>query len=238
MSERAAHRRRPRHPDGGEGAGNARPRLPCRADADPPRRRPRALPAGARARPGGGLSRLDLRPRGRDGRGPAAREGRAVGRRDPRHILRRQERARPPQGDQAASGRSSRSSFLSMHSGAAVRRARPQGGRGRLRHEEGRLRELLSAVRRVAAGGRWVTQEVAESLADAISLPADRFRTSSSPTGSSTSSGSWLGARRSRRSRGSSESASRPSARIVRGSSRKCASKRTPTSRSTRSTTG
>ena len=35
--------------------------------------------------------------------------------------------------------------------------------------------ELLSAVRRVAAGGRWVTQEVAERLADEISLPADKL---------------------------------------------------------------
>ena len=35
--------------------------------------------------------------------------------------------------------------------------------------------ELLSAVRRVAAGGRWVTQEVAERLAEEIGLPADRL---------------------------------------------------------------
>ena len=35
--------------------------------------------------------------------------------------------------------------------------------------------ELLSAVKRVAAGGRWVTQEVAERLADEISLPADKL---------------------------------------------------------------
>jgi DNA-binding NarL/FixJ family response regulator len=35
--------------------------------------------------------------------------------------------------------------------------------------------ELLSAVRRVLAGGRWVTQEVAERLAAEVSLPADKL---------------------------------------------------------------
>ncbi len=35
--------------------------------------------------------------------------------------------------------------------------------------------ELLNAVRRVSVGGRWVTPEVAERLADALALPADKL---------------------------------------------------------------
>ena len=35
--------------------------------------------------------------------------------------------------------------------------------------------ELLQAVRRVLAGGRWVTQEVAERLAAEVGLPADKL---------------------------------------------------------------
>ena len=35
--------------------------------------------------------------------------------------------------------------------------------------------ELLSAVRRVVGGGRWVTQEVAERLAAEVSLPAEKL---------------------------------------------------------------
>lgn len=35
--------------------------------------------------------------------------------------------------------------------------------------------ELLSAVRRIVAGGRWVTQEVAERLAAEISIPAEKL---------------------------------------------------------------
>ncbi len=35
--------------------------------------------------------------------------------------------------------------------------------------------ELLKAVKRVIAGGRWVTQEVAEHLADEVGLPADKL---------------------------------------------------------------
>ena len=35
--------------------------------------------------------------------------------------------------------------------------------------------ELLQAVRRVLAGGRWVTQEAAEHLAAEIGLPADKL---------------------------------------------------------------
>jgi len=35
--------------------------------------------------------------------------------------------------------------------------------------------ELLSAVRRVIGGGRWVTQEVAERLAAEVSLPAEKL---------------------------------------------------------------